>query len=110
MTAKALLAEFVMDHLGDNDDKTIALATACTGIAHIASAYDDAQNRRGNWGVMLGNLRSGIQALEQTLPALRRDGGPGVAAVIELGQRELAFARDLQAEIERLQAGESTLV
>jgi len=109
MSPKAELAEFVMDHLGRNTNPTtIALASVITGLASILSAYDDAQEKRGNWGTMLGNLRTGADLLDVALPLLRERGGPGAAAVIEMGEREARFARLVQDEIVRLQAGEST--
>lgn len=110
MNAKAELAELVMDHLGRHGGMaTAALASAITGLAAILSAYDDAQERRGNWGTMLGNLRKGVASIEPVLPMLR-DAGPDYVAVVELAERELEFAALMQDEIVRLQAGESTNV
>jgi len=109
MDPKAELAEFVMDHLGRNANRSAAaLASAIAGLANIFTAYNDAQERTGNWGGMLGNLRSGADLLDAALPLLRERGGPGVAAVIEMGEREARFARLVEDEIVRLQAGEST--
>jgi hypothetical protein len=109
MNPKAELAEFVMDHLGQNANMaTAALGSAVVGLARILIAYEDAQQRRGNWGGMLDNLRSGVQMLEPALPLLRQHGGPGAAALIEMGEREVRFARLVDDEIVRLTAGEST--
>jgi hypothetical protein len=112
MNPKAQLAELVMDHLsrGGGGIATAALGSVITGLAKFLVVYDDAQSRRGNWGEMLGNLRTGVQTLEGALPLLREHGGPGVATVIELAERELDFAAFLQDEIVRLSAGESTNV
>lgn len=109
MNARADLAEMVMDHLGRSaGPATAALAGVIAGLASIMIAYDDAQERRGNWGGMLANLRRGVTNIEAALPLLRSHGGAGVAAVIELAERELAFAAILHDEIVRLQAGQST--
>ena len=100
-----------MDHLSRGSKlATVGLASTISGLASIMTAYDDAQERRGNWGAMLANLRNGIANIETALPMLRSHGGPGVAAVIELAERELSFAALVRDEILRLQAGESTLV
>src|SRR5262245_5125104 len=100
MTAKGELAEFVMDHLGRNANiATAGLGSAIAGLARILTAYDEAQERRGNWGSMLDNLRTGIAMLEPAIPILRQHGGPGVAAVIEMGEREVRFARLVEDDI-----------
>jgi hypothetical protein len=111
MNAKAELAELVMDHLSENGGMgTVALAAVISGLASILTAYNDAQERRGNWGTMLGNLQAGIANIQPALPLLRAHGGPGVATVIALAERELSFAALMQDEITRLTAGESTNV
>jgi len=98
-----------MDHVSRGaGTATVALAAVISGLASIMTAYGDAQERRGNWGGMLANLKSGMTNIEPALPLLRSHGGPGFAAVIELAERELAFAAVMQDEIVRLQAGEST--
>jgi hypothetical protein len=110
MSPKAELAEYVSDHLSRNANvSTMALASVIHGLSLIMSAYDDAQEKRGNWGGMLANLKTGIENIEPALPLLR-SAGPGVAAVLELAEREMGFAADMQDLIHRLQAGESTLV
>lgn len=112
MNAKAELAEFVNDYLSRKEGgiELVALGAVITGLASILSAYRDAQERRGNWGAMLGNLRDGVAEIERALPLLREHGGPGVATVIELAEQELAFAGSMHDEIVRLTAGESTNV
>jgi len=111
MTAKGQLADFVMDHLGRNaSPANVALAAVMTGLARIFTAFDDAQERRGNWGSMLDNLRGGVQLIDAALPHLRTHGGPGVADVISMAEREVAFARLVEEDIVRITAGESTLV
>jgi hypothetical protein len=111
MSPEAELAELVMDHLGRTGGvaaATAALASVIVGLASILAAYDDAQERRGNWGAMLAHLREGFRHIEPALPVLRRHGGPDVQAVVERAERELPFAALLQDEIVRLQAAEST--
>jgi hypothetical protein len=104
MNPKAELADLVMDHLSRNVSvATVALASVMTGLASLFQAYDDAQERRGNWGEMLAALRRGVASIQPALPVLRSQGGPGVATVIELAERELPFAEQLQEEIVRLQ-------
>lgn len=111
MSPKAELAELVEDHLSRSGSAgTVALAAAITGLASILTAYQDAQQKRGNWGTMLSNLRKGEELVRPALPLLRSEGGPGVAAVVALAERELHFAETMADEIMRLQAGESTLL
>jgi len=111
MSPKTELAELVADHLSQHASlMSAALGTAAVGLSNIGAAYSDAQQKRGNWGAMIGNLRSGADALDSALPILKQSGGPGVASVIEMGEREARFARLLIEEIERLTAGESTAV
>ena len=109
MSPKAELADFVADHLSRSPGgmTTAALASVITGLAGIMSAYTDAQERRGNWGQMLANLKNGVASVKPALNMLRA-GGPGYAAIVELADRELQFAALMQDEIVRLQAGEST--
>jgi hypothetical protein len=111
MSAKGQLAEFVMDHLSRNGNPAnVSLIAVMSGLTKIFAAFGDAQDRRGNWGPMLDNLRGGIQLIDAALPHLRSNGGPGVADVIEMAEREVSFARDVEADIVRITAGESTLV
>lgn len=112
VSAKGQLADLVMDHLTrfGGTIETVSLASVIAGLASLFTAYSDAQERRGNWGAMLDNLRRGISNIEPALPHLRAHGGPGVASVIEMAERELGFAHDVQETILRLQSGESTLV
>lgn len=110
MNAKAELAELVMDHLSRTGNiTTAALASAITGLAKILTAYNDAQEKRGNWGTMLANLRSGIADIAPVLPHLRTV-GPSVAAIVQMAEREVVFANVVADEITRLTAGESTNV
>jgi hypothetical protein len=111
MTAKGQLADFVMDHLSHNaNPANVSLIAVMSGLAKIFTAFGDAQGRKGNWGSMLDNLRGGIQLIDAALPHLRTDGGPGVADVIEMAEREVVFARLVEDDIVRITAGESTLV
>jgi len=90
MTAKGDLAEFVMDHLSQNaTPANTSLAAVMSGLARIFTAYNDAQERRGNWGSMLENLRSGIQLIESALAKLRTHGGPGVASVVAIDRKSV---------------------
>lgn len=110
MNPKAELAELVDDHLSRNSSvATAALGSVVVGLAKILTAYTDAQAKRGNWGTMLGNLRSGVADIAPALPMLRT-AGPGVAAIVEMAEREIVFANVMQDEIIRLSAGESTAV
>lgn len=109
MDPKAELAEFVMDHVTRGASSlTPYLGAACTGITSIAVAFDDAQERRGNWGGMLANLRAGVANLGGAIPTLRIEGGPGLAAFVAFAERQVRFANLMIDEIIRLQAGEST--
>jgi hypothetical protein len=111
MNAKAELAELVDDHLGRNATMAkAALGSVIAGLAKFLTAYADAQARRGNWGTMLDNLRRGMNDIEPVLPLLKSQGGPGVATIVELAESELRFAAEMQEEIVRLSAGESTNV
>jgi hypothetical protein len=111
MTTKGELAELVMDHLARNaSPANAALASVMSGLARIFTAYNDAQERGGNWRSTLENLRTGVQLVEAALPLLRTDGGAGVATVIEMAEREVEFARVVEEGIGRMTAGESTLV
>jgi hypothetical protein len=111
MSAKGQLADFVMDHLSRNGSTAnVALIAVMTGLSRLFAAFGDAQERKGNWGSMLDNLRGGIQLIDAGLPHLRTDGGPGVADVIEMAEREVAFGRLVEEDIVRITAGESTLV
>jgi hypothetical protein len=110
MTAKAQLAELVNDHLGRNANmSTITLAAVIRGLSLIMNAYNDAKERRGNWAAMLANLKEGRANIEAALPHLRT-ASAGVEAVIELAERELDFSAEMEDSINRLSAGESTLV
>jgi hypothetical protein len=109
MSAKTELADFVDNHLSRNPGgmTTMALASVVTGLASILTAYGDAQERRGNWGAMLANLKQGVAGIKPALNTLRA-AGPAYAAVVAMADRELQFAALMQDEIVRLQAGETT--
>jgi len=99
------LAEWVMDHLsrgrGDGD---MAIAYAASGLMKIATAYNDAQQRKGNWSEMLENLRSGAGEVNFALPLLRAHHGERAAALIAFAERELVFVPLLQDAVARMQA------
>jgi hypothetical protein len=105
MDDRAELAELVDDHLsrGKNDD--FALAAIASGLAKVLEAIGDAQASRGNWGAMMSNLRLGRAELEVGLAS-----GAELGPLRDYAQRQAAFAALLVSEIERLQAGETTLV
>lgn len=110
MNPKTELAELVDNHLsGRANVTTAALGSVVVGLAKILTAYMDGQQKRGNWGTMLGNLRSGVADIAPALPMLRT-AGPGAAMLVEMAERELVFANEMQDEIIRLSAGESTAV
>ncbi len=109
VNAKAELADFVMNHL-QGGPMDAALGTLINGLAAIGTAFDDAQERKGNWGTMLSNLRGGAASARSALEYLRQHGGPGLAALLQFADRHVRFAQLVADEILRLQANESTPV
>lgn len=109
MDAKAELAELVEDHLSrQSNPASVALASVISGLASILTAYQDAQQKRGNWSTMLANLRKGDELVRPALPVLRGEGGS--IALVAFADRQVYFAGMMADEIMRLQAGESTLL
>jgi hypothetical protein len=107
--AKTELAEFAMSHLRSNIIDA-ALGTLINGLAVIGTAIADAQERRGNWGGMLTNLKTGSTTVRSAIEYLRLQSGPAHAGLVEFADRQLRLAQLLSDEIVRLQAGESTPV
>ena len=108
--ARRELAELVDDHLTRGGTAEPAMAALTQGLALIGSVVDDVQARRGNWGAMLATLRKARANLDASL-VLGAPATPTVNdALAKYARRKYDFAALLIGEIERLQAGETTLV
>ena len=108
MSAEAELAEFVMNHLGHGTPLDPFVGAVCSGLAELGKAFGDAQEKRGNWGGILANLRSGSSQVGTGLSMLRNQ--PPFAGLVAFAERQQRFAALLIDEVIRLQAGESTPV
>lgn len=109
MDAKAQLAELVEDHLSrQSGEQTIAGTAIIMGLARILTAYEDAKQKRGNWGTMLDNLKKGEELVRPALRVVRAN--PALSGLVTYADRQLSFASVMADEIQRLQADASTLL
>jgi hypothetical protein len=109
MDAKAELAELVEDHLSrQNGEQTVAGAAIIMGLARILTAYEDAKSKRGNWSTMLDHLKKGEELIRPALPVVRLN--PALSGLVNFAGHQLSFISVMADEIERLSAGESTLL
>ena len=110
MNPRAQLAEFVEAQIGRRPDPEAAhLYGLVCALADIATALADAQDKRGNWGGMLANLRNGSQQARVALAWFAERNEPGFAGLVSFAERQLIIAAALAGEIERLQADDHTL-
>jgi hypothetical protein len=109
MDAKAELAELVEDHLSrQSGEQTVAGVAIIMGLARILQAYEDAKSKRGNWATMLDNLKKGEELIRPAIEVVRLN--PGLSGLVTFAGRQLSFVGVMADEIERLSAGQSTLV
>lgn len=102
------LASFVEDHLSHGDKLDPGIGFTVMGLADIGNAILDAQDRTGNWGRMLANLRTGSEQVRVGVEMLR--GKPGFEGLVRYAERQRTFALRMIDDVIRLQAGESTPV
>jgi hypothetical protein len=102
------LAELVEDFFAHGRPDAIAVASLCEGVSQVEGALQELRDCTKRWGHVLALLRTGTEHLDAGL-ALARSSGCDAPSLLADAERHARFARVLIDEIERQQAGESTL-
>jgi hypothetical protein len=108
MNPEAELAAFVDDFLARGGELHPFIGIVAQGLSQVGEALSQAQEKSGNWGGMLGNLRSGAGLIQGAAERLR--GEAGLERFVAFADTYARFAEAMIDEILRLQADESTHV